>query len=177
MFFWPVVLALPSTGRQKKNFWDILFCPIGPKKNFGPIPWQAAEIIGGLLETESQSDRVTEWQTLKGTQYTGGGNIFVPDFNKLPYSLRSQGDDTDGHITQWLMDIFLCCCRRPEKRILDTCSTISTRRWSSSRRKIDLNFSTDSSHFWHKNRFSESATFQTSCFMYTVMIWIQRRSE
>ena len=42
--------------------------------------------------TESQSDRVTESQTLKGTQYTGGGNIFVPDFNKLPYSLRSQGD-------------------------------------------------------------------------------------
>ena len=31
--------------------------PNGPKwadskKNFGPIPWQAAEIIGGLLATE-----------------------------------------------------------------------------------------------------------------------------
>ena len=37
-------------------------------------------------------DRVTESQTLKCTQYTGGGNIFVPDFNKLPYSLRLQGD-------------------------------------------------------------------------------------
>ena len=27
----------------------------------------------------------------KGTQYTGGLNFFVPDFNKLPDSLRSQG--------------------------------------------------------------------------------------
>ena len=35
---------------------------------------------------------VTESQTLKGTQYKGGWNFFVPDFNKLPYSLRSQGD-------------------------------------------------------------------------------------
>ena len=33
-------------------FWDILFCPIGPKKNLGPIPWQAVEIIGGLLASE-----------------------------------------------------------------------------------------------------------------------------
>ena len=28
-----------------------------PKKNFCPIPWQAAEIIGGLLAKESQSYR------------------------------------------------------------------------------------------------------------------------
>ena len=42
---------------------DIFFCPIGPKNNFGPIPWQAAEIIGGLLATESQSHRVTESQS------------------------------------------------------------------------------------------------------------------
>ena len=35
-------------------------------KNFGPILWQAAEIIGGLLAT------VTESQTPKGTQDTGG---------------------------------------------------------------------------------------------------------
>ena len=34
---------------------------------FGPIPWQAAEIIGGLLSTESQ--------TPKGTQYTGRWNF------------------------------------------------------------------------------------------------------
>ena len=35
--------------------------------------------------------RVTEseLQTLQGTQYTGGRNFCVPDFNKLPYS---QGD-------------------------------------------------------------------------------------
>ena len=51
--------------------------PIGPK-------WADSE----LLETELQSYRVTT----KGTQYTGGENIFVPDFNQLPYSLRSQGD-------------------------------------------------------------------------------------
>ena len=37
---------------KKKKIWDILFCPIGPKKNFGPIPWQAAEIIGGLFASE-----------------------------------------------------------------------------------------------------------------------------
>ena len=41
--------------------------------NFSPIPWQAAEIIGGLL--------ATELQTPMGTQYTGGQNFFVPDFN------------------------------------------------------------------------------------------------
>ena len=73
--------------------------------NFGPIPWQAAyrkdtehinylprcsyhllyaEIIGGFLATESQ--------TPKGTQYTGWVKFFIPDFNKLPYSLHSQGD-------------------------------------------------------------------------------------
>ena len=31
----------------------------------------------------------SELQTPKGTQYTGGWNFFVPDFNKLPYSLCS----------------------------------------------------------------------------------------
>ena len=45
-----------------------------------------------LRVTESQSDRVTELQKLKGTQYSGGWNFFMPDFNELPYSLRSQGD-------------------------------------------------------------------------------------
>ena len=29
---------------------------------------------------------------IKGTQYTGGWNFVVPDFNILPYSLRSQRD-------------------------------------------------------------------------------------
>ena len=44
-----------------------------------------------LFATESQSDRVAESQTPKGTQYTGGWNFFVPDFNKLP-KVRFQGD-------------------------------------------------------------------------------------
>ena len=35
---------------------------VGNVENFGPIPWQAAEIIGGLLATELQSDRVTDTQ-------------------------------------------------------------------------------------------------------------------
>ena len=35
----------------------------------------------------------TELQTTKATQYTGGSNFFVPDINKLPYSLCSQGDN------------------------------------------------------------------------------------
>ena len=32
---------------------------------------------------DSKCYRVTESQTPKGTQYSGGGNFFVPDFNKL----------------------------------------------------------------------------------------------
>ena len=36
--------------------------------------------------------RVTEWQTPKVTQNTGGWVFFVPDFNKLPYLLRSQAE-------------------------------------------------------------------------------------
>ena len=31
-------------------------------------------------------------QYLYDTQYTCGGNLFVPDFNRLPFSLCSQGD-------------------------------------------------------------------------------------
>ena len=38
----------PTEHRPKKKNWDILFCP----KNFGPIPLQAAEIIGGLFASE-----------------------------------------------------------------------------------------------------------------------------
>ena len=41
-----------------------------------------------MANTELQSYRVTELQTPKGTQYI----FFVPDFNKLPYLLRSHGD-------------------------------------------------------------------------------------
>ena len=36
-----------------------------------------------------QSDRVTDTQ---GSSVYGWAKFFVPDFNKLPYSLRSQGD-------------------------------------------------------------------------------------
>ena len=72
-------------------------------------PNQAAEIIGGLLATKSQSyrvtelqsHRVTEWKTPKGTQYGGGWNFFVPDFNKLTYLLCSQGDNL---IFQWCLN-------------------------------------------------------------------------
>ena len=39
--------------------------------------------------TESQSDRVTDTQ---GYSVYGWVKFFVPDFNKLPYSLRSLGD-------------------------------------------------------------------------------------
>ena len=46
--------------------------------------WADSEIIGL---------RFTESQTPKGTQYTGGWNFFVPDSNKLPYSLRLQRDN------------------------------------------------------------------------------------
>ena len=50
--------------------------------------------------TELQSNRVTELQTPKCTQYTGGWKFFVPDFNKLPYSLRSQGNNLSNNF--WL---------------------------------------------------------------------------
>ena len=47
------------------------------------------------LQTETtflpQSHRVTELQTPKGTQHTGGWNFFLPDFKKLDYSLCLQG--------------------------------------------------------------------------------------
>ena len=72
-------------------------------------PLQMVQVWTGLLATELQSffcgtflrstfighqntQRVTESQAPNGTQYTGGGNFFVSHFNKLPYSLCSQGD-------------------------------------------------------------------------------------
>ena len=54
-----------------------------------------------LLATESQSDRVIESQKPSGTQNTGGWNFFVPNFNKLPFSLRSQGDN-NSMIFKWV---------------------------------------------------------------------------
>ena len=44
---------------------------------------------GYLLASELQSYRVTDTQ---GYSVYGGGEFFVPDFNKLPYSLPLQGD-------------------------------------------------------------------------------------
>ena len=47
--------------------------------------------------------RVTELQTPNCTQYMGGWIFCVPDFNKLHYSLRSQGDkrSSDNHINKY----------------------------------------------------------------------------
>ena len=56
-----------------------------------------------------QSYRVTEWQTPKGTQHTDGWNFFVPDFNKLFYLLRSQGDNSHKNLT-WV-------CQRLKEKI------------------------------------------------------------
>ena len=50
----------PVCPRPRKNFfWDILFCPNGSKKNFGPNGWKAAELLDRLFTTEWQSHRVT----------------------------------------------------------------------------------------------------------------------
>ena len=65
-FFYPKKLkkgrkskpALPAQGWCKKKL----------VQNFGPIPWQAAEIIGSLLVSEWQSYRVTELQSYKVTE-------------------------------------------------------------------------------------------------------------
>ena len=43
----------------------------------------------------------TESQTPKGTQFKGGWNFYAPDFNKLPYSLRSQGDKKEEGQKLW----------------------------------------------------------------------------
>ena len=50
--YWPTVLDLLSTSLRKNKFGNTFFAQSDLKKNFGPIPWQAAEIIGGLLATE-----------------------------------------------------------------------------------------------------------------------------
>ena len=42
----------PTEHCPKKKNWGLHFCPIRSKKKLGPIPWQAAEIIGGLLVTD-----------------------------------------------------------------------------------------------------------------------------
>ena len=65
--------------------------------------------------------RVTESQTPKGIQYMGGWNVFVPDFNKLSYSLRSQGDNPTKTRQCTLIDLYVlyqfCCKKVGEKEI------------------------------------------------------------
>ena len=68
----------------EKNFGIYFFAQSDLKIFFGPIPWQAAEIIGGLLATESQSHRVTELQSYRHPRVLSihfVWNLFVPDFN------------------------------------------------------------------------------------------------
>ena len=60
------------------------FLPDWNHKIFRPILFPAAK-IGGLLLTESHIDT-------KLTQYTGGWNFFVSDFNKLLNLNCSQGE-------------------------------------------------------------------------------------
>ena len=54
MFFGPRYWAYRAPAEENKKFGTFFF-PIGPLKNFGQIPRQAAELIGGLLATELQS--------------------------------------------------------------------------------------------------------------------------
>ena len=49
----------------------------------------------------------TESQTPKGTQYRGGWNFFLPDFNIHPYSLRSQGDNLSNIILEFYLSLKL----------------------------------------------------------------------
>ena len=86
----------PNTGRnsggRRINFF--LMLALFRRASFWPPSMvYISVIITHLLATEWQSHRVTESQTLKGTQFTGGWNFFVPDFNELPYTLCSQGDN------------------------------------------------------------------------------------
>ena len=60
------------------------------------VIWGELVLTAQSYNNTNLSHRVTELQSdrhPKGTHYTGGLNFFVPDFNKLPYSLRSQGDN------------------------------------------------------------------------------------
>ena len=60
----------PTGPRPRKIiFWDILFCPNGSKKNFGPNGWKAAKLLDRLFTTEWQSDRVTELQSYRVTEW------------------------------------------------------------------------------------------------------------
>ena len=89
--FWFISkLGLQTLG----HFWKMGGCQIAKRR----LIWKIKNIlnlkfkfIGGLFATESQSHRVTDTQ---GYSVYGWVKFFVPDFNKLPYSLRSQGDNS-----------------------------------------------------------------------------------
>ena len=50
------------------------------------------KLIVFYLKSKTIRKRQSDRATPKCTQYTGEWNIYVSDFNKLPYSLRWQGD-------------------------------------------------------------------------------------
>ena len=78
---------------EKKNFLGHTFLPKWTQKKFRP-----KRVKGGRV-TESQSHRVTESQSHRVTEshhfhsLLSWVKFFMPIFNKLPYSLRSQGDN------------------------------------------------------------------------------------
>ena len=51
-FFGPRYWAYQAPAEEKKIFGTYFFAQSALKKNFGPIPWQAAEKIGGLFASE-----------------------------------------------------------------------------------------------------------------------------
>ena len=96
---WPTsILSLGDLGLRIKSL--TIWIPTRPNPivdthliKFPATGWKAAELLDRLFTTESQSHRVTELQShATSTPYTGGWNFFMHIFNKLPYSLRSQGD-------------------------------------------------------------------------------------
>ena len=96
-----------NPGHERSWVW----IPLDPMRraSFSPIPWQAAEKIGGLLATEWQSHRVTDTQGYSVYRWV---KFFLPDFNKLPFLLGSQGDKT-LNLHFLAMAYIACCWRKP----------------------------------------------------------------
>ena len=86
LLFCPQALAQPALSQKKFQpkffFLDKLFLLKWMQKIFSPNRWKAAEILDCLSLTESHHFHSLD----------GWGNCFMLIFNKLPYSLRSQGD-------------------------------------------------------------------------------------
>ena len=82
-------------------------------------------------------NRVTESQTPKGTQYIGGWKFFVPDFNKLPYSLCSQGDN-NRRIKSLTLDDLLTYLGTTLRRSYDPNSRPSPPKWSAEMGKLKV---------------------------------------